>query len=174
MSTDGYTGAIVDGKMGVSIDYTTGLLTLNFTNLYQDQVLQTLSTKVQVNVFLKKGGFNNQALFVDSTKVQNMLKLVSIFSGANVGGPSALVNLTADVTSVLPIINGGTGVDTIGISGTVLVSNGTSLSYQFVTSSNVTYSPSTPSNWAGSAPTSIKQAMDRVAAVLFSHFGAIP
>src|SRR5258708_18098922 len=62
LTTDGYTGVIVDGKMGVSVDYTTGLLTLNFTNLFQDQVLQTLSTKVQVNVFLKKGGFNNRTL----------------------------------------------------------------------------------------------------------------
>jgi len=132
LSSDGYTGAIVDGKMGVSVDYTTGLLTLNFTNLYQDQVLQTLSTKVQVNVFLKKGGFNNQALFVDSTQVQNMLKLVSVFSGANVGGPSALVDLSIDVTDILPIIHGGTGLNSVGVAGTVLASNGSSLSYQFV------------------------------------------
>lgn len=132
LSEDGYTGAIVDGKMGVSVDYTTGLLTLNFSNLYQDQVLTTLSTKVQVNVFLKKGGFNNQALFVDSTKVQNMLKLVSVFSGANVGGPSALVDLASDVTDVLPIVHGGTGLNSTGAFGTVLTSNGTSLNYQFV------------------------------------------
>lgn len=132
LSGDGYTGAIVDGKMGVAVDYQTGLLTLNFTNLYQDQVLQTLSTKVQVNVFLKKGGFNNQALFVDSTKVQNMLKLVSVFSGANVGGPSALVDLSIDVTDVLPIIHGGTGLNSTGAFGTVLTSNGSSLNYQFV------------------------------------------
>jgi hypothetical protein len=81
LSSDGYYGAIVDGKMGVNIDYTTGLLTLNFTNLYEDAVLTTLSTKVQVNVFLKKGGFNNAPLFVGSSKVQNMLSLVSGFGG---------------------------------------------------------------------------------------------
>lgn len=88
LSPEGYTGAIVDGKMGVSMDYATGLLTLNFTNLYQDTVLQTLNTKVQVNVFLKKGGFNNLPIFVDSYKVQNLLSLVSTFSGAGTsGGP---------------------------------------------------------------------------------------
>src|SRR5208282_5262929 len=87
LSPDGYAGAIVDGTMGVSMDFATGLLTLNFSNLYQDEVLQTLSTKVQINVFLKKGGFNNQPLFVDSTKVQNMLSLISVFSGANDGTP---------------------------------------------------------------------------------------
>lgn len=134
LDIDGYAGVIVDGKMGVSVDYATGLLTLNFTNLYQDAVLETLSTKVQVHVFLKKGGFNNRPLFIDSTKVQNMLKLISVFSGANVGGPSALVQLEADVSGILPIIHGGTGLDAVGPFGTVLTSNGSGLSYQFVNS----------------------------------------
>lgn len=134
MSVDGYLGAIVDGKIGVSIDYSTGLLTLNFTNLYEDAVLQTLSTKIQIHVFLKKGGFNNRPLFVDSVKVQNMLKLISVFSGANDGGPSALVDLNADVTGILPILHGGTGLNEAGPFGTVLTSNGSGLSYQFVNS----------------------------------------
>ena len=132
LSPDGYTGAIVDGKMGISMDFETGLLTVNFTNLYQDPTLQTLSTKIQVNVFLKKGGFNNQTLFVDSTKVSNMLSLISVFSGANDGGPSALVDLENDTTGILPIVNGGTGLNAVGAFGTVLTSTGTGLSYQFV------------------------------------------
>jgi hypothetical protein len=132
LSNDGYYGAIVDGKIGVSIDYSTGLLTLNFTNLYQDQTLQTLSTKIQINVFLKKGGFNNTPLFVDSTKVANMLGLISVFSGANEGGPSALVDLGFDVTGILPIVHGGTGLNAVGATGTVLTSTGSGLSYQFV------------------------------------------
>jgi len=132
LSPDGYTGAIVDGKMGVSVDFETGLLTLNFSNLYQDPTLLTLSTKVQVNVFLKKGGFNNMPIFVDSTKVQNMLSLISVFSGANDGGPSALVDLGNDVTGILPILNGGTGLNAVGAFGTVLTSTGSGLSYQFI------------------------------------------
>jgi hypothetical protein len=134
LSNDGYSGAIVDGKIGVAIDYSTGLLTLNFTNLFQDEVLRTLSTKIQVNVYLKKGGFNNRPLFVDSTKLQNMLKLISVFSGAVDGGPSALVDLANDVTGILPIVHGGTGLNSVGVFGTVLVSNGTGLSYQFISS----------------------------------------
>ena len=134
LSNDGYYGAIVDGKMGVSINYSTGLLTLNFTNLFQDEVLKTLSTKIQINVYLKKGGFNNRPLFVDSTKVQNMLKLISVFSGPVDGGPSALVDLENDVSGILPIIHGGTGLNAVGVFGTVLVSNGTGLSYQFISS----------------------------------------
>lgn len=72
-ASPGGLGDIVDGKMGVSIDNTTGLLTLNFTNLYQDIVLRTLNTKVQINAFLKRGGFNNRPLFVSSDQVQSML-----------------------------------------------------------------------------------------------------
>lgn len=132
LSGDGYTGVIVDGKIGVAIDYATGLLTLNFTNLFQDAVLPTLNTKVQVQVFLKKGGFNNQPIFIDSVKVQNMLKLISVFSGANDGGPSALVDLNSDVTGVLPIIHGGTSLNSVGAFGTVLTSNGSGLSYEFL------------------------------------------
>jgi len=132
LDIDGYEGVIVDGKLGVAIDYSTGLLTLNFTNLYQDAILPTLTTKVQVNVFLKKGGFNNQTLFVNSSKMQNMLELISVFSGANVGGPSALVELGDDVSGILPILHGGTGLNAAGLPGTVLMSSGGSLSYQFI------------------------------------------
>ncbi len=132
LSEDGYSGVIVDGKMGISIDYATGLLTLNFTNLYQDPVLRTLSTKIQVSVYLKKGGFNNAPLFVDSTKVQNMLKLISVFGGAVSGGPSALVDVETDVEGVLPILHGGTGLNATGPFGTILMSTGGALSYQFI------------------------------------------
>jgi len=132
---NGIQGIIVDGKIGVSIDYASGIITLNFTNLYQDPVLSTLTTKVQINVFLKKGGFNNKPLYVDSTKVSNLMKLISIFSGPVVGGASALVDLETDVVGVLPILHGGTGLDAVGASGTVLMSNGASLSYQFAINS---------------------------------------
>lgn len=169
-SADGYYGAIVDGKMGVSIDYSTGLLTLNFSNLYQDPVLQTLSTKIQVNVFLKKGGFNNAPVFVNSTQVANMLQLISVFSGANDGGPSALVDLSADVTGILPLIHGGTGVNGVGATGTVLTSNGSGANYQFITSASVAYTPAVPGNWSGTAPTTVQSALDRIAALLFAQY----
>jgi hypothetical protein len=165
LSQDGYTGIIVDGKIGVAVDYTTGLLTLNFTNLYQDAVLQTLSTKIQVDVYLKKGGFNNQTLFVDSTQVQNMLSLISVFSGANDGGPSALVDLANDVTDILPIVHGGTGLNSVpSLSGYVLMTNGSGVSYQFLQSGIIPYTPTVPANWSGSPPTTVQEALDRLAA----------
>lgn len=170
LSTDGYGGIIVDGKIGVSIDPTTGFLTLNFTNLFQDTILKTLNTKIQVHVFLKKGGFNNAPLFVDSVKVQNMLKLVSVFSGVNEGGPSALVDLATDVSDILPIIHGGTGLDGVGAFGTVLMSTGSGLSYQFITSAEVEYSAAVSGDWSGTPPATIKEALDRIAASI----GPIP
>lgn len=169
-SSDGYFGAIVDGKMGVSIDFETGLLTLNFSNLFQDAVLQTLSTKIQVEIYLKKGGFNNAPLFVDSTKVQNMLKLISVFSGANEGGVSALVDLGNDTTGILPIVHGGTGLNSVGAFGTVLTSTGSGVSYQFVTPTSILYTPASSANWNGTPPTTVQQALDRIAAKI----GPIP
>lgn len=74
-SYDGYSGPIVDGRIGVAINYETGVLTLNFTNLYQDAIFETISTKIQITVYLKKAGFNNNNLFVSSSKVKNLLGL---------------------------------------------------------------------------------------------------
>lgn len=164
----------MDGYLGVNVDFATGLLTLNFTNLYQSVVLQTLSTKVQVNVFLKKGGFNNQPLFVDSTKVQNMLNLISVFSGSNVGGPAAQVQLGNDVSGILPIVNGGTGLDGYGPYGAVLTSTGSGISYQFVTTDSVGYTPAVSSYWVNPPPTTTQNALDRLAALLYTLNGNNP
>jgi hypothetical protein len=119
-----------DGYFGVLVDYQTGLLKLNFTNLYQDLILRTLSTKLQINVFLKKGGFNNREVFIDAEKVKNLLQLISVFGDSPDHIPSANIDLENQVAGVLPIENGGTGLSTVGPAGTVLMSNGTSLSYQ--------------------------------------------
>lgn len=73
---DGYegdsVGVIVDPKMGVYIDSDTGLLRLNFTNIYKDLTKPTLSTKIQINVFLKKAGFNNKLLTLSPELVNNL------------------------------------------------------------------------------------------------------
>lgn len=72
---DDLEGVIVDGRIGISIDASTGILKLNFANLYEDPILQTLKTRVQITVFLKKAGFNNSPLVINSTKVHNLLGL---------------------------------------------------------------------------------------------------
>lgn len=72
---DGYMGVIVDGRIGVSLDPSSGLLTLKFTNLYEDPILQTMKTRLQITVFLKKAGFKNNPLTISSTKIENLFEL---------------------------------------------------------------------------------------------------
>lgn len=74
---DGYYGVLVDGRMGVYIDDTTGSLRINFANLFQYPVSPTSITKIQIDVYLKKGGFTNQPLTVGTTQMQNLLGLIS-------------------------------------------------------------------------------------------------
>ncbi len=69
---DGYIDAL-EGRMGIYMNHTSGMLTINFSELYEDSVLQTLSTKIQIIVYLKKSRFNNSNLFVDSEKLKNLL-----------------------------------------------------------------------------------------------------
>lgn len=61
-------------KLGVYIDYSTGLLTVNFKNLQGGTF--AANTKIQVSVYMKKAGFNNRELFVDATKLTTMLNLI--------------------------------------------------------------------------------------------------
>lgn len=65
-------GVIVDGKMGVHINELTGILTLNFTNLFYDVSKFTSSTRLQISVFLKKSGFNNDVLSISKDLVSNL------------------------------------------------------------------------------------------------------
>lgn len=63
---------VVDGRMGLAISES-GVLSLNFTNLYNDPAYVTGNTKVKVTVFLKKAGFSNNPLQVNDTQVFNLL-----------------------------------------------------------------------------------------------------
>jgi len=99
----GYEGIIVDGKIGVAIDATSGILTLNFNNLYEDPILQTLKTRVQITAYLKKAGFNNEPLTVDSTQVQNLLELTGL---TPIGSPVVIPNFCGSSNLTEKSING--------------------------------------------------------------------
>ncbi len=75
ITEDGYEGIIVDNRIGISVDYTTGLLSLQFSNLFQDALEQTKNTKVQITVYLKKAGWNNTPIVIDDNKTTNLLGL---------------------------------------------------------------------------------------------------
>jgi hypothetical protein len=69
---DGYV-VIEDPTIGVLIDHSTGILTLNASDLAEDTVFKSLVTKISVTVYLKKAGWNNRHLIVTSNEIQGLL-----------------------------------------------------------------------------------------------------
>jgi hypothetical protein len=75
VSAGGNTGIVIDETTGVTMDYTTGILSLNFTRVANDPILSTLRTKIQIVAYLKKAGFNNKSVVVNSVQLSNLLGL---------------------------------------------------------------------------------------------------
>lgn len=69
---DGY-GVIVDDIIGVYMDHANGLLTLTIKDLEVDPIYRTLVTKIQITVYLKKAGWVNPVLMVDSDEIAGLL-----------------------------------------------------------------------------------------------------
>jgi hypothetical protein len=69
---DGY-GVIVDDIIGVYMDHSTGVVTLTIKDLSVDPIFLTLVTKLQITVYLKKAGWVNEPLIIDSDQVQGLL-----------------------------------------------------------------------------------------------------
>lgn len=74
---DGYTedgyGIIVDDIIGVYMDSTNGILQLYLKDLAEDNVYQTLVTKIQVTVYLKKAGWNNSVLVIPTDAIEGLI-----------------------------------------------------------------------------------------------------
>jgi hypothetical protein len=69
---DGY-GVIVDDIIGVYMDHSTGILTLTVKDLAVDDIFKTLVTKIEITVYLKKGGWVNGVLVVGPSQVPGLL-----------------------------------------------------------------------------------------------------
>ena len=69
---DGY-GVIVNNIIGVYMDHSTGIVKLTISDLEEDSVFMTLVTKLQIQVFLKKGGWNNNVLTINSSEVEGLI-----------------------------------------------------------------------------------------------------
>jgi len=61
--------------IGTSLDQTTGICKLFFTNLDNTSLLDTHKTRIQIVVYLKKSGFNNKHRNISSTKLINLFSL---------------------------------------------------------------------------------------------------
>jgi hypothetical protein len=55
------------------MDQSTGILKLSLKDLAVDPVYLTLVTKIQIQVFLKKAGWNNAPLIVSSDQIQGLI-----------------------------------------------------------------------------------------------------
>lgn len=71
-SDDGY-GVIVDDIIGVYMDSSTGILKLTIKDLAVDSVFKTLVSKIQIQVFLKKAGWNNATLIINTSEVAGLI-----------------------------------------------------------------------------------------------------
>lgn len=69
---DGYV-VIEDPTIGAYMDHSTGILTLNASDLSEDNVYISLVTKITVTVYLKKAGWNNSHLVITSDELQGLL-----------------------------------------------------------------------------------------------------
>lgn len=69
---DGY-GVIVDDIIGVYMDAATGILKLTMKDLAVSDIYQTLVSKIQILVYLKKAGWNNQPLVVNPSEVVGLI-----------------------------------------------------------------------------------------------------
>jgi len=70
--SDGY-GVIVDDIIGVYMDQVNGILTLSIQDLEVDDIYRTLVTKIEIQVFLKKAGWNNSVLTIEPSQVPGLL-----------------------------------------------------------------------------------------------------
>lgn len=68
---DGY-GIIVDDLIGVYMDHTNGILRLTVQDLDDNPLFKTLVSKIQIVVYLKKAGWNNNVLTVTPDETSNL------------------------------------------------------------------------------------------------------
>lgn len=71
-SLDGYV-VILDDIIGVYMDQTTGILQMTLKDLAEDEIYQTLVTKLIITVYLKKAGWNNTHLVVEPGQVAGLI-----------------------------------------------------------------------------------------------------
>lgn len=69
---DGY-GVIVDPIIGIHMDSTNGILKISMQDLDVDQVYLTLVSKIQIMVYLKKAGWNNQVLVIEPEQIEGLI-----------------------------------------------------------------------------------------------------
>ena len=78
------------------------------------------------------------------------------YNATNPSGYLSTVSLTSNVTGVLPVANGGTGITSVGAAGNVLTSDGTAWVSQLPASGGMTYTAVKTANFTASANTGVQ------------------
>lgn len=69
---DGYS-VIVNEGVRVFVDHDTGIMTFTVNDLFEDPVYTSKSTKIYINVYLKKAGWKNSVLSINSSQVAGLI-----------------------------------------------------------------------------------------------------
>lgn len=64
---------IADGYSACFIDQETGILTLSFPAFTDDPIYESKRTKIEISIYLKKGGWNNTPLTVDADQIIGLM-----------------------------------------------------------------------------------------------------
>lgn len=70
--SDGYS-VIVNEGVRVFVDHSTGIMTFTVNDLFEDPVFNAQSTKIYINVYLKRAGWKNQVLDVESSQISGLI-----------------------------------------------------------------------------------------------------
>jgi hypothetical protein len=105
---------------------------------------------------------NNDGLFYNtSTSLWEKKSIVTAlgytpYNATNPSGYLSTVSLTSNVTGVLPVANGGTGISAVGAAGNVLTSDGTAWVSSLPASGGMTYTNVKTANFTASANTGVQ------------------
>jgi len=110
---------------------------------------------------------------LDTNQLATKVTIGGLFSYSNSVFNKTASTLGTNIPSIadFDIVRANTVTATTVTGSTV---TGSTALFTTITGSNISYTAATPGNWSGSAPTTVKSAIDRLAARLFAISGAIP
>ena len=101
-------------------------------------------------------------------EVDTHQQVTTLTAGSNISGSAIEGNVVIALSSSVTGLSNLQTTDLTGSNVTGTIAQFTSVTASF------SYTAATPSNWSGTAPTNIKDAIDRLAAQLFAISGSIP
>ena len=108
--------------------------------------------RYQALAYVVRSQTNNGSILIEASEPQP----TSLSQFTNDSGYLSTVSLTSNVTGVLPVANGGTGISAVGAAGNVLTSDGTAWVSSLPASGGMTYTTVKTANFTASANTGVQ------------------